>query len=324
MRSDPKWSGLASLLAQANVEIADSGFGSSPRPIDGLVALNHCPAALEEAEQAGVPLERRVVILLEPRAALPSTHSRRTLSRYGHVMSPSPRWPHSSPAHLFAWPQHCASETDPDSLTWRTRQRRALIVQANKFRAAGGERYSLRRGVIDHAQRTATPLDVAGPAWNRPALQNAREWFASAREAARAGAWPSFRALRWPRLHVGNSLGAVASKDATASRYRMAICIENSGDYVSEKLFDAIRAWTLPIYVGPTDLIPAGLDLAGLVAPPHPREIVARTRDVLAWRDEEQFNRIAALHSAAVAMNSTFSMERLQRQVANRIIDMLR
>jgi hypothetical protein len=45
-------------------------------------------------------------------------------------------------------------------------------------------------------------------------------------------------------------MGPVADKLQTASNYKFALVIENSGDYMSEKLFDALFSGCLPIYVG--------------------------------------------------------------------------
>jgi hypothetical protein len=47
------------------------------------------------------------------------------------------------------------------------------------------------------------------------------------------------------------SKGIVNDKLATMSSYKYALVIENSQEYMSEKLFDAFFAGCIPIYVGP-------------------------------------------------------------------------
>jgi hypothetical protein len=46
-------------------------------------------------------------------------------------------------------------------------------------------------------------------------------------------------------------LGKVGNKHEINSKYRISIVIENSLDYVSEKLFDALAAGTYVVYLGP-------------------------------------------------------------------------
>jgi hypothetical protein len=46
-------------------------------------------------------------------------------------------------------------------------------------------------------------------------------------------------------------IGRVDDKFNAFSKYKYALIIENEADYVSEKLFDAIAAGCVPIYVGP-------------------------------------------------------------------------
>lgn len=55
------------------------------------------------------------------------------------------------------------------------------------------------------------------------------------------------------------NLGPVKDKLATMSKYRFALIIENTADYISEKLYDALIAGCIPIYVGPQIKSDSGL-----------------------------------------------------------------
>ena len=48
-----------------------------------------------------------------------------------------------------------------------------------------------------------------------------------------------------------NYLGEVEDKKEVLSKYKYSIVIENSSDYLSEKLFDVMFSGCIPIYVGP-------------------------------------------------------------------------
>ena len=55
-----------------------------------------------------------------------------------------------------------------------------------------------------------------------------------------------------------NYLGKVEDKIATLSGYKYSLVVENSNEYLSEKLVDVLLAGTFPLYVGP-DLESFGL-----------------------------------------------------------------
>jgi hypothetical protein len=74
-------------------------------------------------------------------------------------------------------------------------------------------------------------------------------------------------------------VGHVEDKIVTGDKYRVAVVIENSPTYVSEKLFDALRSGCVPIYVGP-DLadfgIPSGVTIQEM---PIARAILGQIRN---------------------------------------------
>lgn len=78
-------------------------------------------------------------------------------------------------------------------------------------------------------------FDLWGMGWDRPIVGSSR----SLRAAVRS----SFR-------------GIAQDKIVTMSRYRFALCLENTRfpGYISEKLFDAFHAGTIPVYLGAPDI----------------------------------------------------------------------
>jgi hypothetical protein len=83
--------------------------------------------------------------------------------------------------------------------------------------------------------------------------------------------------------------GTSDDKLTTLAAYKYSLVIENSVEYMSEKLFDSLFAGTLPIYVGPNPVEFGMPDFVAVHASPDIDSIMkaidqARTIDLEAWR----------------------------------------
>ncbi len=122
----------------------------------------------------------------------------------------------------------------------------AVMVASNKFSFIGGEHYSLRRIC---AARLAD-LDVYGREWN---MGIQRKFLRLAFELVIA----LTSGLKWRFRQKGlfskpaRMMGAIQDKLGTMARYKVALVIENSNEFISEKLFDAFLAGCIPVFVGP-------------------------------------------------------------------------
>jgi hypothetical protein len=195
----------------------------------------------------------------EPAVVTPG-HSKRAIDRLFTKTIAVGR-PDSRP--IYKWPQ-----------TWNTeffdqpiRFQRIVSINANKFSCLSGELYSLR----SKAYSSLNYLDLYGHGWDRRAsdsfLKLMKELqIAVSASPLRLNVRCFVNLVRQPR----NFLGASSGKLATLSKYKTTLVIENSMEYMSEKLIDAILAGTIPVYVGPP------VELYGI-----PKEIVvASTPDL--------------------------------------------
>jgi hypothetical protein len=314
------WEAMHAAVTARGFRIEQREVGAATA-LGGLIALNHVPSVIAEADDLAVPVSRRTLVLFEPRITDPVAHSPRTLARYGQVLSPSPYWPHGTADAVFPWPQDSMPHEIESPDSWSQRLRAGSIVQSNKFSAISGERYSLRRRVVARAHACGVPVDLIGPEWESTTAARFENWCRSAHAAARSGHVPDLRGLRCPRPPLGRYRGSTEDKHVVVSRYRVSICIENSGDYVSEKLFDAIRAQTLPVYVGPADLIPEALQPFDLNTPPDPEAIVERTADLLAMPDGDQHDLVAQLVDATRHSDERRSPVRVYSSIARCAVD---
>ena len=187
-----------------------------------------------------------VLVRLEPDVIRPQNYRTDYLKHMSMVIDVG-RSPFASKSRIN-WPQRWTLEHLVSSkIASSERIDRFAIINANKMSFAKGELYTLRR----IAAQKSSDIDVWGVDWDMP-------WFRRATKA--------FEELLIPLGHsFGIKLAAMhgwfrsplsfkgASEDklSTLASYKYALVIENSIEYMSEKLLDSLFAGTFPIYVGP-------------------------------------------------------------------------
>lgn len=196
-----------------------------------------------------IPASRRLLIVLEPRVVLPINYHASVLSLYGTVLSHT--WAVPGIASVLPWPQRDWRAAPPATGTHLPGT--AAIVNANKLSNIRNSLYGLRRRVIARFARERLPLSLAGANWERRGVavlvENARAiaYAVLNREVVDLREW----ARTVPTTGSITHFGKVDDKAAVLLDAEFAVVIENSATYVSEKLFDAVIADCVPLYVGP-------------------------------------------------------------------------
>jgi hypothetical protein len=289
------------ILSQGH-EIATEPYGAN---CEGLIAHKHSAAALKEAQENGVPKSRRTLVLWEPYIVEKERYQKSILENYGFVYAPSIEWAQKVGARSFNWPQDSVQKIE-DFTQWNYRINKAIIIQGNKFSARKGEMYSLRRKVL---RKLETKIDLFGTDWNRGIGFDWLHWSMSAINS-------TIKELKLNSLSgIGkkykNYFGGVASKTDTLKKYRVAIVIENSCDFVSEKLFDSISSGCIVIYVGP-DLTKFGIDIPTLIqVRPSLADVKKSLDEIQGMTQEEQF---------ALAASQNESLRRISGEWENTIV----
>ena len=210
-------------------------FGS-PGTVAGFRSLEH------------VPRRRRIQVVLEPRVTAPLTYSKRVIRWYGSRFAASPIWAESLNAESFKWPQNLTIEEMPARSNGTYD---AVMISANKVSAERGSLYSLRLRIMRHLSHNGLSVGLAGPGWT-PAFRD--RFRLPARAIAKTLVVPSCpRPIQSMVRSAPNRL-IIGPVEKKADAYRLsnvAIVIENSRDYVSEKLVDAVRHGRVPLYIGP-------------------------------------------------------------------------
>lgn len=244
---DGPWRDFANEIESAGHQIVTSDYGVK---IDALIANSHNESAIREANKAEVALSRRFLIIWEPRVVENFPYTKRACKAYGFLYAPSVMWATKLNSNNFNWPQSELYWVDYSDFAWGRRINRAVLIQANKFSVTRNEQYSLRRKLLVLNENTHKTIDLYGYSWNTSRLYDIKKTvIAFFRTPKYLFSLPSLNKLGHKYVSYK---GPVDNKFELINSYRLAIVIENSPDYVSEKLFDAIIGGAIVIYVGPS------------------------------------------------------------------------
>lgn len=162
------------------------------------------------------------------------------------ILSPSPIWSLKVGAQTFDWPQNNPQIFDITKNTNSSmRLNKWVMVQSKKFSFAKNELYFLRNELLNSQEEE---LDLWGFGWEDLTSKRLLINFLNEKSLNFV---KLFDDIKFNRRVPKNYKGSSSNKIQTMSNYRFSIVVENSMDYVSEKLIDAIIAGTIPVYVGP-------------------------------------------------------------------------
>lgn len=231
--------------------------------------------------------KRSILVLWEPYVVETTRYRNKVLSLFGTTFAPSIDWAERVGARSFKWPQDEIPNTDVFT-NWTHRKCQAVMVQGNKFSARKGELYSLRREVI--SSLGSSSLDLYGTNWNKGLYFDIRKWLWSAIDSRIS--MIEARSINGFGKKYTNYFGKTEDKNKTLSMYKIAVVIENSADFVSEKLFDAVRAGCVTVYVGPS-LEKYGIPNSSAIQVDANVEVISSTVKQLLKISEESLEEIA-------------------------------
>ena len=216
-------------------------------PLDALVVFNRPRSAESLFRRWRISRPRRALIMMEPAVSQPALHSRSYLDLFGQIFAASREWAIEAGAIPFLWPQ----DISPATVRVPTTADVAMLC-ANKRSAMPKSLYGLRRGVIRELQARDGALALFGSGWNESNLSYLSQATRSVVKATFTRTAPSLREA-FGRVSVTESTarGFIADKSTGVASAPVSVVVENSPDYVSEKLVDVIRVGKVPVYVGP-------------------------------------------------------------------------
>lgn len=191
-----------------------------------------------------IPPERRILVLWEPEAVRPENFNPSEISKFGLIFSPSKKWITGERVNYFNWPQQSQFSASQE---WESRNKKFIAIWGNKFSFSPDSLYYLRRQV---ARNSEDYLEIYGRHWD----SKPRIFFLACRSYLQVkGKLPTWGVSEFHGLFrtPKNYRGELLYKEDIMKMYQFSLVIENSRDYVSEKLFEALSLGLLPVYVGP-------------------------------------------------------------------------
>lgn len=195
---------------------------------------------LKEAERLHAQ-DKLALIILETLPASPGNWDRALLDRFSVVFTWDPRMVDGVKYHRFYLPNPTYFPA-VKRIPFKARKLLANI-SGNNFVTHDLELYSARRAAIKFFQDFCpNDFDLYGPRWNPTWKQYLIRRLRNP-------------AVRWEKYSVYR--GVVKSKAEVYPNYKFALCYENTREqpgYVTEKIFDCLRAGVVPIYWGAPDI----------------------------------------------------------------------
>ena len=210
-----------------------------------LVCIDYSPSVAKEIKKLGLSPENCTLVHMEPSVVLPANYARYRQRQFGKVITVGGLSSHDSKS--VHWPLLWPSAFDLEKLHATERDERVVVINGNKMSFIKGELYSLRRKTIKNLDN----LDLYGTQWDSKFVSRLIIALKSFTQAALSLKLPRPSGLNLWFQDYPKSKGPVDNKLKTMAHYKYALVIENSAEYMSEKLMESLFAGCIPIYVGP-------------------------------------------------------------------------
>lgn len=199
-----------------------------------------------------------ILVVFEPKAVRPDHYSRRTWPMYDKVLHLSKEQASGNPK-ATTWEigfvkgvQIAPEEAFIEKYVGDNPK--VALINANKFSFVPGSNYALRADFARLAISRGVDLTIAGKGWESGLIKNTIAQVKVLVFQVLLGARVNLRYFRTPIYTTTNRdrfAGEVESAIDFLRTFDIVVIIENDSTYVSEKLYNAILAGSLPIYVGP-------------------------------------------------------------------------
>lgn len=183
----------------------------------------------------------KVLIRQEPKIISPETYKEKNITNFDYIIDIGKA--NLGKFDIINWPQNLTSYINE----LHSKQDRIIMVNSNLLSLAKNENYSLRRCLIGNIEN----LDLYGHQWNNSFHRKIKALLIEFKNQIFNMQKIRISGLKYFFRYNSNYLGEVGDKRAVMVKYKYCLVIENSSEYLSEKLFDALLSGCIPIYVGP-------------------------------------------------------------------------
>jgi hypothetical protein len=306
------------------------GPGDEKNEYEFLITCRHSNAIIRECEIFGINSDRRTLIVCEPECVDPLPYLSQTKKKYGNLYAGSESWATRLGGKGFRYFNDDLSLLDdnlrPDLLESELRTNKFVMIQAHKFSVIRGEQYSLRREVAREAWRSDVALDLYGRSWlmsvNELLLKVMKSVYWGIAYAIKAKTIKVLRIRGLKRAGLRSGVHFKGEPDdqiEVLKKYRYALVIENSLDFISEKLFNAMAAGCRVLYVGESLSMYGSIPSSVRIVKPDRRLIVEEMSRMLSSKINEEVKPLQ-IRAEAQSLFLESDSARVQRRLAEMIL----
>lgn len=221
-----------------------ASFLNEFRPDDIVLISDVNRLALECLRRARTSLKKSILIRNEPKVVCPNNYDPDITNQFDQIVDIGRQLPDTSftMPYAISWP----SSSTLTAHLGKGKHEAVVFMNSNKLSFIKGELYGLRRQALK-----SRDIALFGPGWNSSALRRLKILLAELVIAVQSKQRFSWHATKYWFSRYTNYMGLAENKLAALSNFKVALTIENSADYMSEKLMDALLAGCIPVYVGP-------------------------------------------------------------------------
>lgn len=260
-------------------ELESLGYKMTELPSGNfLLCINHDPKAYTSFIHRGNRKENTVLIRMEPESVYPVQYTNKVESLYGLVLTPGLvkenfdddyfvchpytfQMMHGGPSfsdpNLEVLLSESISNFKFDSKNWMARDKKIVMLASNKFSPVINSGYSIRRKIAK-IYKNSEILEIYGQYWTVSFLFKLYLYLAMIKFNIISGYIPTFNLNQLKKIKSSSIKGSIAFKLELLTDTKFLVIVENSPNFLTEKIFDAFFCGVIPIYCGP-DLSKVGI-----------------------------------------------------------------
>jgi len=182
----------------------------------------------------------KVLVRLEPKVVVRETYIKSREKKFNQIIDVGKKV--MGQTSVINWPQNMNLNIE----LVNNKCEKIVMINSNLLSLYRGENYSLRRQVA----LEINDLDLYGYKWNNKLKAKILTLIKELKKYRFQIHNIRFSGLKNYFKVFDNYSGEVKDKREILSKYKYSLVIENSSDYMSEKIFDAILSGCIPVYVG--------------------------------------------------------------------------
>jgi hypothetical protein len=230
-----------------------------------LIAINHNLNKLHRFKRLN-KVGFTILIRTEPPSVYPKQYSSSVEKKYNLIITPGgdyslqktnnylyPYFYQKEP-HFYNYSNSSLNQVIKNNLdyaiytleNWEKRRNNAVIVASNKISPLANSNYNLRRKLIKNKN-----LIFYGQDWNITTLKKLKILTGLLKFSTKNLQWISILSVIGFLKPINIKIPEILNKHDLYSDSKYVLIIENSNNFLTEKIFDALISGCIPIYIGP-------------------------------------------------------------------------